>query len=119
MARRKRSARALGLNDPDHAVQAQKSIDAAWVDLERMPPTCEGGVMLAARAYANAEKGMAHAWAITDRAKHEKMFGLGNRALKASWETLQFFALSCKAPHGVASERPLFSRRETAKGKRR
>jgi hypothetical protein len=65
---------------------------------------------VAARAYANAEKGIAHAWSIQDRERYSTIFGLGNRALKAALETINFFAMTCEAPHREAVERPLYSR---------
>jgi hypothetical protein len=110
MARRSRS---LGSPESDHIASAKKLVDDAWLDLERMPPTCEGGITLASRAFANAQRAQAHLQSVDDRAlrkKHTKLYGLANRASNAAWETITFFKTTCKAPYPKAGERPLFSR---------
>lgn len=108
-----RRRRHLGAAVEVHAASAKKAIDDAWLDLERMPPTCRGAITLAARALGNAERGLAHAWSIEDRQERESRSGLfasGNHAVKAAWETIQFLSATCDAPHRQAAERPLFSR---------
>lgn len=103
----------LGSADDIHLAEAKQEINQAWDTLERMPPTCEGGIQMASRAHALAERGIASAHSIEDRATREAntdLFGLGNRALTASWETVRFYAQTCKAPHREAADRPLFSR---------
>jgi len=118
MKQRQRMRRGgLGASDSDHASVGTRHINDAWRDLERMPPTCEGGIQVASQALANAQRGMAHLQAIEGegtRAGHNEAFGLGNRATRAADETLRFFARVCKAPHGEARERPLFSRGKIA-----
>jgi hypothetical protein len=108
----KKASRSLGEPDDVHVAAAQHAIAEAWNDLERMPPTCYGGIRMASRALANAEKGLAHAWAISygARAQHNELFGLGNKATKAAWDTIQFFGSVCEAPNRAAADRPLFSR---------
>ena len=118
MARRKRS-RALASPAEDHIEAATRLVHEAWVDLERMPPTCSGGIALASRAYANVREAQAHLQSVSDRKIREEnseLYGLANQGGRAALETLNFFKHTCKAPHGEARERPLYSR---AKLKRR
>jgi len=117
MSKRRTRRGGFGASDSDHASVGARHIADAWVDLERMPPTCEGGIQVASRALANAERGLAHLHAIEDagaRANRNDVFGLGNRAAKAADQTLTFFSRVCKALHGEARERPLFSRGKVA-----
>jgi hypothetical protein len=114
MARR-RGRKTLAGSDDYHVAQAERLINDAWVDLERMPPTCEGGIVLSSRARANAERAAVHLQAITDREvreQHTKLFGLAHRAADAATKTVTFFSHTCKAPHREAADRPLFSRRK-------
>jgi hypothetical protein len=97
---------------------AQHELDKAWGDLERMPPTCRGGITLAARALGYAERAQGHLASIEDpriREEHTKIFGSANRAAQAAHETVQFFAGVCEAPGREAGERPLFSRAKVAR----
>ena len=111
MARRKR--RGLGSPDGHHASQGAKLTADAWRDLERMPPTCEGGIQLASRALANANRAQAHLQSIggrTERERFSDVFGDANRAAHAANKTLNFFARTCKVSGRKAADRPLFSR---------
>lgn len=110
MKMKKNRRRGLSGSDEFHVDAAKKSIDAAWLDLERMPPTCEGGIRLATRAYAAAQEAKAHLWAIDDRQAHTELFGDANRATTAAWKTVNHFAGVCRAPNREAAKRPLFSR---------
>lgn len=116
LARRSRRG-GLGASDSDHAAVGRRHIDDAWMNLERMPPTCEGGIQVASRALASAERGLAHLHAIEGegtRAGNNESFGLGNRATHAAGQTLDFFSRVCKAPYGESREVPLFSRSKVA-----
>lgn len=107
----------LGASDSDHASVAKNHINEAWRDLERMPPTCEGGIQTAARALASAERGLSHLHSIEGggtRTENNEAFGLGNRAAQAASQTLNFFSRVCKADHRAAGERPLYSRGKVA-----
>ena len=111
----------LGAPDSDHLQIGVNHIHHAWNDLERMPGTCEGGIQVASRALASAERGLAHLHAIEDRGMREaesKTFGLGNRATFAAGRTLDFFSRVCKAPGGEARA-AMFNRREPTKTRRR
>lgn len=112
MARRRRN-RGLGLSAADHLTQAKRLVNDAWNDLERLPPTCEGGINIAARALASVTEAGTHLASIEDRntreANHE-LYGDKNRAGAAAWKAIQFYARTCKAPHAKASKRPLSRR---------
>ena len=128
MRRRRRGLRGLGSPDSTHVDAARHNVNAAWNDLERMPPTCRGGIEVASRVLGYAEKAQAHLSSIEDpsmRAANTKLFGYANLAAKAAHETVQFFAGTCEAPGRAAGERPLFSRAKAdaimnkGKGKRK
>jgi hypothetical protein len=105
----------LGESTDFHAARAKKLLDDSWRDIERMPPTCRGGVVMAARAFANAERAQGHLASIGDRrerAEHTELYGSANRASKAAWEAVQFFASVCEAPYSKTRKQPLTSRRK-------
>jgi hypothetical protein len=105
--------RGFGSSEATHLTQAKQLVSSAYNDLERLPPTCEGGVQVAARAYGSVREARAHLDAIetrTLRADNDDLFGMLNIADKAAWDALRFFSTTCKAPHREAAERPTTSR---------
>lgn len=113
MSRRAR----FGSSDSTHVGAAKHLVDQAWVDLERMPPTCRGGIEIASRALAHAERAKGHLDSIEDRGVREhnnEVFGMANRASNHAHETLQFFAGTCTAPYDATKRVPLFSRGKIA-----
>lgn len=111
MARKRK--RGLGSSAADHITQAKRLVNEAWNDLERLPPTCEGGISLAARALANASEAGTHLNAVENRDvrdAHHELYADKNRAGAAAWKAINFFARTCKAPHGKAAKRPLSRR---------
>jgi hypothetical protein len=114
--------RPLGSFDADHVAQARHNVKEAWDALERMPPTCYGGIQTAARALAYAERAQGQLASIEDRKvreDHTEIFGAANRAAKAAHETVQFFAGVCQAPGREAGDRPLFSRARDESARKR
>jgi hypothetical protein len=104
----------LGAPTDFHAARAKRLLDQAWLDLERMPPTCSGGIRLAARAHGYAQRAQAHLAAIDDRREreaHTHLYGSANRASNAAQKAINFFAMVCEAPHSETRDRPLTSRR--------
>lgn len=103
----------FGSSDATHVAMAQRLVNDAWADLERMPPTCRGGIEVAARALGSAERAKGHLDSIAGegtRAGNNETFGLANRAARAANETLSFFAGACKAEYDSTKRVPLFSR---------
>lgn len=103
----------FGSSDATHVAMAQRLVNDAWVDLERMPPTCRGGISVAARALGSAERAKGHLDSIEGegtRAGNNETFGLANRASRAAHETLEFFAGACTAAYDSTKRVPLFSR---------
>jgi len=113
----KRRRFGLGSSDATHVAAAQHLVNEAWGDLERMPPTCRGGIAMAARALGSAERAKGHLDSIESgsaRAENNETFGLANRASRAAHETLEFFAGTCAAPYDSTKRVPLFSRGKIA-----
>jgi hypothetical protein len=106
--------RGLGGDDVDHLARAANYVQKAWLDLERMPPTCEGGIRIASRAFSYAERAQAELSAVEDRqlrARHSETFRQANSASNAAWETINFYAGICRAPYNQTRKVPMFSRR--------
>ena len=115
MAKRRRFS--LGSADATHVYAARDLVNKAWGDLERMPPTCRGGIEMASRALGYAERAKGHLDSIEGegtRAGNNETFGLANRATRAANETLNFFAGTCAAPYDTTKRVPLFSRGKIA-----
>lgn len=111
MTKRQRS-RGLGSSEAVHLDAAKHALKEVWTDLERMPSTCEGGIMVTARAVERMGEARAHLNTLTQqqRADNSDLFGQLNYVSNALHETSQFYSRSCVAPGRAASERPLFSR---------
>jgi len=112
------SMRGLGSAEKDHTQRAKKLLQDAWTDLERMPQTCYGGILMAARAKGYVERASAHLNAIVDRATRKRinnLYGSRNYASRAIQETIQFYASVCDAPYSKVDDRPLFSRAKMAR----
>lgn len=107
-----RRSRGLGSPEATHVEAAKHALKEIWTDLERMPSTCEGGIMVTTRAVERMGEARAHLNTLTQqqRANNTDLFGQLNYVSKALHETSQFYGRSCVAPGRVAGERPLFSR---------
>lgn len=107
----------LGSADATHVYAAKHLVNQAWGDLERMPPTCRGGIEMASRALGYAERAKGHLDSIEGegtRAGSNETFGLANQATRAANATLNFFAGTCTAPYDSSKRVPLFSRGKIA-----
>jgi hypothetical protein len=118
--------RGLGSSEKDHARAAKSLLNDAWTDLERMPPTCRGGIVIAARALGYAQKAQSELASIDNRRRRHlltDLYGSANYAANAAWKTINHFAGICDAPYPRTRDVPMFSRgkmvRELKKRRRR
>lgn len=116
MTNKARRSRGLGSPEASHLEAAKHALKEVWTDLERMPATCEGGIMVTTRAVERVGEARAHLNTLTrqQRANNSDLFGQLNYVSSALHTTSQFYSRSCAAPGRAASDRPLFSRSRRA-----
>ncbi|MBK7823074.1 MAG: hypothetical protein IPJ61_18995 [Tessaracoccus sp.] len=109
--KRPRSSRGLGAPAADHIASARHELSQVWVDLERMPSNCEGGIRLTARAIEAYGRARAHLNSVDgpEREANTQMYGEANFVGDYLNQRMNRLAVACVVP-GAVRDLPLTSR---------
>jgi hypothetical protein len=95
----------------DHITAARHELNLAWLDVERMPSNCEGGIRLTARALEASGRAHAHLNSVEgpERAANTQLYGEANFVGQYLNERMNRLAVACAVP-GAVRNLPLTSR---------